>query len=244
MTNVGGGGAGEWAPCYTGPSMDGNPRYYIRTHAHTHTHAHAYAHCAAGMLVLVLLPPFVGLVRDRGFARGCAMGLQLEVHNSSFALSLSLPPSFSLSSHHSPPSTPLSLTHALARTLRKYGSWQNIIAHVMWDRYGNALLVIVNYNYEYANGHVTLPEGVLVGRRCFPGGSLSRSLCFPPTRRPPLSLSLAPALSHRHTCPASFGREQRCCCTPCMTGRASAHSCVRERACVCVCVRARARECV
>lgn len=49
-------------------------------------------------------------------------------------------------------------------------SWQNMIAHVMWDRFGNALLVIVNYHYEYANGHVTLPEGVLVGRRCFPGG--------------------------------------------------------------------------
>jgi len=47
-------------------------------------------------------------------------------------------------------------------------SWMNIISHVMWDKFGNCLLIVVNYNFEYANGHVTLPEGVMVGRRCYP----------------------------------------------------------------------------
>jgi hypothetical protein len=45
-------------------------------------------------------------------------------------------------------------------------SWQNIIAHVLWDKFGNAVLIVVNYHHMYANGHIQLPDGVLVGRRC------------------------------------------------------------------------------
>jgi hypothetical protein len=44
-------------------------------------------------------------------------------------------------------------------------SWQNIIAHVLWDKFGNAVLIVVNYHHMYANGHIQLPDGVLVGRR-------------------------------------------------------------------------------
>ena len=55
-------------------------------------------------------------------------------------------------------------THTLIHT-------QHIISHVLWDKFGNCLLVVVNYHYEYANGHVTLPEHIASAR-------LSRRLHF------------------------------------------------------------------
>ena len=44
-------------------------------------------------------------------------------------------------------------------------SYKSIVSHVLWDKFGNCLLIVVNYNYEWANGHVTLPPDVVVGKR-------------------------------------------------------------------------------
>ena len=47
-------------------------------------------------------------------------------------------------------------------------SWMNIVAHVVWDKFGHCLLVVINYKYEWANGHVILPENVVLGHRSYP----------------------------------------------------------------------------